>query len=424
MFRQGCSDDTSRGNVCVRAAILTGGIDKPYVLGLSQALVLKGVEIEVAGNDEMDVPEMHASPLLRFLDLYGDQRSKRSRAGKLVRIVVVYIRLMLYSANARPQIFHVLWNYRFDFWDRTFLMLYYKLLGKSVVMTAHNVNAAERDGKDSSLNRWTLGVQYRLMDHIFVHTEKMKQELIGDFRVKEESISVIPFGVNDTAPKTELSRKDARRLLGLGESEKVILCFGRIKPYKGIEYLVEAFQRIVLSDIGYRLVIAGEPNKESAQYWNKIQRAIGSGVASEKIIQNIRHIPDEKTEIYFKAADVLVLPYTHVFQSGVLFLAYSFGLPVIATSVGSLNEGIKVGETGYICEAQDSADLARTIEKYFASDLYRDLENRRSSIRAFALERNSWSVVGDITRNVYTALLGRGHKIGHRPDNSEATQSS
>ena len=56
-------------------------------------------------------------------------------------------------------------------------MLYYKLLGKKVVLTAHNVNTAKRDAKDSLLNRFTLKTQYQLADHIFVHTEKMSAEL-------------------------------------------------------------------------------------------------------------------------------------------------------------------------------------------------------------------------------------------------------
>ena len=86
-----------------------------------------------------------------------------------------------------------------------------------------------------------------------------------------------------------------------------------------------------------------------------------SGVG-ERIIRKIEYVPDEDTEIYFKAADVLILPYTHVFQSGVLFLAYSFGLPAIAADVGSLREEIIEGETGLVFKPRDSVDLARKID--------------------------------------------------------------
>jgi glycosyltransferase involved in cell wall biosynthesis len=90
----------------------------------------------------------------------------------------------------------------------------------------------------------------------------------------------------------------------------------------------------------------------------------------------------------------------------VLFLGYNFGLPVIATDVGSLREDIIEGKTGFICRPEDAADLARVIETYFASDLYRSLNSRRQEIKAYARERHSWDVVGQLTVNVYAKLLG------------------
>ena len=94
-----------------------------------------------------------------------------------------YAKLIRYAATAKPRIFHILWNNKFEFFDRTLLMLYYRLLGKRIVLTLHNVNAGRRDSKDTRLNRLTLRIQYRLADHIFVHTEKMKLELIEEFGV-------------------------------------------------------------------------------------------------------------------------------------------------------------------------------------------------------------------------------------------------
>ena len=123
------------------------------------------------------------------------------------------------------------------------------------------------------------------------------------------------------------------------------------------------------------------------------------------MIERIEYIPDDETEIYFKAADVLMLPYAHVFQSGVLFLGYSFGLPVIAADVGSLKDEIIEGQTGFVFCPRDSVDLATTIRRYFESDLYRDLAARRAVIQAYANERYSWSKVATITTAVYSKLL-------------------
>jgi glycosyltransferase involved in cell wall biosynthesis len=101
----------------------------------------------------------------------------------------------------------------------------------------------------------------------------------------------------------------------------------------------------------------------------------------------------------------VVIPYVEIFQSGVPFLSYSFGLPVIATDVGSLRNDVLEGKTGFLCRAKDPADLARAIRTYFASDLYRDLEMRRSEIREFANKRNSWTKVGEILTGVYRQEL-------------------
>lgn len=396
----------------IEVALLTGGMDRPYAFGLSLALASKGVLLDVLGATELDSPEWCRLSSLNFIATYGDQRQRVGVRKKLLRYLISYGRIIHYAATARPRIFHILWNYKFQLFDRTLLMLYYRTLGKRIVFTAHNVNSADRDGNESVLNRLSLRVQYRLADHIFVHTDKMKDELCKAFGVGEQNVSVIPFGINNSVPDTKLTSVEAKTTLGVKRSEKTILFYGGIRPYKGLEYLVTAFRQVALQDKTYRLIIAGEPKKEAIQYWREIQQAIEREQISEQVIQEIRFLTDEETEVYFKAADVVVLPYTQVFQSGVLFLAYNFGLPVIATDVGSLRDDIVEGQTGYTCRPCDATDLARAIEAYFRSDLFKTLDQRRAEIRSFARERNSWEVVSDKTCSVYAQLLGQGTDPG------------
>jgi len=388
-------------------ALLTGGFDRPYAYGLAMSLLSKGVRLDVIGSDEVDSPEMHTSPNLRFLNLRGGQRSDSKFTGKASRVLAYYARLIRYAAVARPKMFHILWNNKFQFFDRTLLMLFYKGLGKRVALTAHNVNQGRRDSNDSLLNRLTLRIQYRLADHIFVHTEKMKKELLEEFGVRERAVTVIRHPINDAFPDTDLTPAEAKRRLGLGDSEKTILFFGRIKPYKGVEHLLAAFQQRVTSDVNYRLIIAGELQKGNENYLEEIRKTIPREIERGQIILKVQFIPDEEMEVYLKAADVMVLPYNQIFQSGVLFLGYSFGLPVIATDVGSFREEIVEGKTGFLCKPADPADLARTIETYFASDLYRNLAKRRQEIRDYANVHHSWDAVAELTRNVYAGLLGR-----------------
>jgi D-inositol-3-phosphate glycosyltransferase len=386
-----------------RIALLTGGGDKPYALGIAAALTSVGISVDFIGSDDLQVPELLANPRIHFLNLRRDQRSEAGLVTKVLRILNYYVRLVRYVAKAEPKVFHILWNNKFEFFDRTLLMIYYRLMRKRLVFTAHNVNASKRDSNDSWRNRLSLRAQYALCDHIFVHTGGMKADLLSDFGIPESKVSVIPFGINNTVPNTSLSSAEAKRRLGIGNTDKTMLFFGNIAPYKGLGYLTAAFAELSTRDRRYRLIIAGRV-KGSQHYWNKIQQTLERDGVGDRVIARIEYVPDEETEVYFKAADVLVLPYTHVFQSGVLFLGYSFGLPAIAADVGNLKEEIIEGQTGFVFRPKDLSDLAAKIDKYFHSELFLNLEIRRSEIKTYANERYSWNKVAAVTTSVYSRL--------------------
>jgi len=387
--------------------LLTGGVDRPYALGLAMALISKGVCLDVIGGEAVDSPEMHTCRGLTFFDLLRTPARQEAPTGRIARILRNYARLIRYAFVAQPGVFHILWNTKIEFFDRTLMMLYYKLLGKKVALTVHNVNQARRDGRDSRLNRVTLKIQYRLADHMFVHTRKMKSELCAEFGIPEKAVTVLRHPINNAFPDTDLTPAEAKRRLGLSDTEKTILFFGRVKPYKGLEHLLVAFKQLVGGDASYRLIIAGEVQKGNENYRDKIQRSITGEIDRGQIILKIQFIPDQEMEIYLKAADVLALPYNEIFQSGVLFLGYSFGLPVIATDVGSFREEIVEGQTGFLCKPCDPADLAKTIATYFASDLYRNLRTRRQEIKDYADVHHSWGAVAELTRSAYADLVGR-----------------
>jgi glycosyltransferase involved in cell wall biosynthesis len=396
----------------IKAALLTGGGDRHYAFGLAMGLVSEGVVVDFIGGDEVDSPEMHVTANLNYFHFRRNSERNAGLLSKMWRVLSYYGHLMRYAATAKPKVFHILWNNKFEHFDRTVLMLYYRLLGKRIILTAHNVNAGTRDAADSWLNRVTLGIQYRLTDHIFVHTEHMKSELMRAFGVPEASISVIRYGINNAVPCTTLTGDEARQHLGIGKDEKVILFFGNIAAYKGLEHLIAAFERIVANGGHYRMIIAGRAKKASDPYVADIRKRLNREVVRERAILRLEFIPDEEMEWYFKAADINVLPYIRIFQSGVLFLAYSFGLPVIVSDVGSLREDVVEGKTGFVCKPEDPIDLAKTIERFFASDLYRGLDRHRGEIREYVQERHSWGAVGNRTRWVYReALVKCGSRV-------------
>jgi D-inositol-3-phosphate glycosyltransferase len=392
---------SQRGNVLV--GLLTGCQDRPYAFGMAVAVAAEGVAVEVVGNRDSDTPELHTTRQVRVLDFKGIQRN----GGALVRVwslLAYYGRLIRYALKGQPRVLHILWNNRLQYFDRTLLMLYYKLRGKKIVLTAHNVNQGKRDGNDSFLNRLTLTIQYRLVDHIFVHTAKMRDELVQDFGVRQDAVTIINHPINNAFPDTDLTPAEARRRLGLGTNDKVLLFLGRIRPYKGLEFLLSAFREMKREGAGYRLVVAGEPKTGSEDYFQTIVDIIQRDFAPGEVLLHDRFIPDDEIEVFLKASDVLVLPYKDISQSGILFLAHTYGLPAIAADVGAFSDTIIDGQTGFLFQPQQPADLVRAVESYFASDLYAELDRRRAEVREYFAQHYSWHAVGSATRRVYEQL--------------------
>ncbi|MGZ3606731.1 MAG: glycosyltransferase family 4 protein [Syntrophales bacterium] len=388
----------------MKVSLLTGGGDKPYALGLLSALISQGITVDFIGSDELGAAEVVSHKNVNFLNLRGDQNPNVSVLEKCVRVSRYYFRLLQYAATTDSKLFHILWTNKFPLLDRAILNFYYKLLGKKLILTAHNINEKERDGGDGMFNRFTLMALYTLVDHIFVHTNKMKVQLNKEFNIKETKVSVIPFGINNTIPCSELTKPEARDRLNLAEHDKVILFFGNIAPYKGLDGAIDALDRVRIKNDNCRLLIAGQV-KSCQEHWNMIERAIEDRDLGKYVIKKIEYIPDEAVEVYFKSADVLILPYKFIYQSGVLFLSYSFGLPVIATDVGSLSEDILEGKTGMVCHADDSVDLANTILRYFDSELFRNQERTKTDIQTYGNSNHSWHEVAKITHSVYECML-------------------
>lgn len=388
----------------MKVSLLTGGADKPYSLGILQALIAKGIDVDFIGNDEMSRAKIATDTKVRYLNFRGDQSPDASTLRKIARVMKYYIHLLRYTIITDSPLFHILWYGKFALFNRIILNIYFKLLGKKLVFTAHNIDERQRDGRNNFINRLTLKIMYVLVDHVFVHTTKMKDQLIREFDLAENKVSTIPFGINNTIPKTDLTRIEARAKLNLLEQDKIILFFGHIAPYKGLEYLLHAMKGLMHDNDSYKLIIAG-PIKGCNSYWENIESIIDHPDLDRCVIKHIKFIPDKDVEIFFKSSDVLVLPYKFIFQSGVLFLSYSFGLPAIATDVGSMREYIEEGKTGRICRSEDPDDLAETIRSYFESDLFRNLDDRTEDIMGYGNQKGSWSEVGNITLSVYGKLL-------------------
>jgi glycosyltransferase involved in cell wall biosynthesis len=395
------------GALGVKVALLTGGKDAHYVLGLLPELTARGVHVVLVGNAELARADDVAGGRVEFHDLVGSLDSDDGSMAKARRVLSYYGRLLAFAARTDAALFHILWFRKFPLVERVLLPAYLKLLGKKVAFTAHNVDDQGRDGRKGTFrNRLSLTSLYRTVDHIFVHTPQMKTELVHRFGVSEGKVEVVPFGSNDVIPAARKSRLEARQHLGLGVDQKVLLFFGNIAPYKGVEDLLRALATLIQQGGRFILVLAGPVKDRSCEaYWVELERLIEALQLSQYVRKEIRYVPDREVGLFFRAADVAVLPYRRVYQSGVVALAYAQGVPVIASDVGSLKADVIEGETGLVFRSGDVSDLASQIRTYFASELFGDLDARRPKIRAHGAEAFSWTRNAELTCAAYGRLL-------------------
>ena len=196
----------------------------------------------------------------------------------------------------------------------------------------------------------------RLATFYIVHSEIDRQLISSHYDIDPGKVRVIPIGIFDQYKKID---KDlAKDQLGIRESN-VILFFGLIRPYKGVKFLVKAFESLPPDCIhNSRLLIVGEA-------WE--DQELGKIIAKSPVKSHIslidRYVGDSEIPSFFSASDALVMPYIRASQSGVAHIGMEFGIPIIATRVGGLEESLgKYGGTSFI-NPMDPDELTRVIEQ-------------------------------------------------------------
>lgn len=265
-----------------------------------------------------------------------------------------------------------------------------------VVFTVHDlVNTdVEQVGKRSQLAK-----TYHSFDHVIVHTEANKQLLQRDFDVPPARMTVLPVGEYTALPGNPLDQQVARIQLGIPTSRKVALFFGYIRKYKGLNLLLEAFRQVSATLQDAFLIIAGEPKDDLAAY----ETFIAEHDLAASVLIDARYVPLAKMSEYFAAADVVVLPYRRVYQSGLVRLAYAHRRPVIATRVGDLPMVVEHGRSGYLV-APDSAEALQQALLLAFSQMAKLHEMGEYGF-ARMREKFSWQSIAEQHRKIYQELF-------------------
>lgn len=225
--------------------------------------------------------------------------------------------------------------------------------GIKVVTILDNVMPHERKFFDKPFTKWFI--------------ERNSGCIAMSPTVLEDMLSLVPSKphilidhplYNHFGAKTD--RGEACRRLGIDPSCKVLLFFGLIREYKGLDILIEAFRGL---DSSYQLLIAGECYGDFAPYRKQLET-----LDSERVKVFNRYIPDEEVPLFFSASDLCVLPYRSATQSGITAISTHFDLPVVATPVGALPHTVAESGIGLIASEASPEAIRATVERFFNDD--------------------------------------------------------
>jgi glycosyltransferase involved in cell wall biosynthesis len=251
--------------------------------------------------------------------------------------------------------------------------------GRPLVLTAHDVLPREGSGRRRAAQR----ALYQRFDAVVAHSEHGRARLIGELGVDAERVHVIPHG----AFAHLAEQPDAPP--PFATDKRVVLFFGLMRPYKGIDVLLDAWRGI-----------------DDAELWIVGMPRMDISALRAKAPPGVRFVPrfitDEQLPPYFRRADLVVLPYREIEQSGVLFTALAFGKPLLLSDVGGFAEVAALGGAHAVAPGDASALRAALIE--LLADPVK-LDALASRARELAAGEYGWDGIARRTLALYERLL-------------------
>jgi glycosyltransferase involved in cell wall biosynthesis len=273
---------------------------------------------------------------------------------------------------------------------------------RPLVVTVHDALHHLGDRESRRMPQVLEDIVPRSADHVIVHAEAVRISVVERLNRARESVHVVPhvrLGDHRDAPAT-------------AEEDGLVLFFGRIWPYKGLEYLIQAEPEVSSRVPQARFLIAGQG--ESLDRYRRLM------AHPERFAAINEFVSDRQRAELFRRASVIALPYVEASQSGVVPLAYTFEKPVVATSVGGLPEMIEDGVTGFIVPPRDASALAAALVRLLRDPILRRQFGSSGRLR---LERE-WSeqAVAARTLEIYRTAIERRPPLRHKKDDLRLRQ--
>ena len=231
-----------------------------------------------------------------------------------------------------------------------------RIRNSHILFICHNVFPHERFPLDKWLTKQTL----KHGDCYIVQSSQDESDLKAIIPGATYKRAVHP--TYNAFKMQDMSKETARNLLNITPTEKVLLFFGFVRKYKGLDYLLKAMPSVKARLGNIKLLVVGDFGDDKDDYLSLIKE----GNIQDVVEIHDGYIPDKEVEKFFAACDVVVLPYVSATQSGIVQIAYGFDKPVIATNVGGLPDVVTDDKTGFLTEAENSDAIADAIIKFYS----------------------------------------------------------
>jgi len=372
----------------------------PYDHCLCNALSHRGCEVYFIGSRylygkwEYSADYQRINHFYRFTNwLYNRPNGIFRKEVKGVEHFIDMFSLINRLQHLRPSVIHFQWL-PLPLIDSPYVARLRKIA--PVILTIHDIHPFN-EAPSSIIQKYYYTSAIKYFDHLITHTNSSFEALVSNMKIPKEKISIVPHGIFDYSQQSKIStRKEEGK-------KNIIVFWGAIKPYKGVDILIQAFANLPENILQKTtLLIAGCP-KMDIKPLKKMAQNLG---VIDYIEWQTRFIPEDEVNSILIRATVFVLPYKEITQSGVLMTILPFGKPIVASNVGGIPEVLQDGIHGYLVTPNNSIELSRALEAILTSP--QKIRNMSSAVHQLTKSSLSWNSIAQKTIKVYQGLLKRG----------------
>ncbi|AFZ44923.1 glycosyl transferase group 1 [Halothece sp. PCC 7418] len=273
--------------------------------------------------------------------------------------------------------------------------------GTKIVWTVHNL--VPHDTKFPRLEYWTRRLLVKMASRVIIHNHASLEPLLQAYQLDSVKVNIIPHGNYRPVYKEAIPKEEARKILGFPQQGKIYLSFGMIRPYKGLEFLLGAWEKCQNDQDLLAIVGQARGHVEYGSALVKKAETIKGAMVREG------YVDDELIHIYYSAADIIVLPFQKILTSGSLILAMSFSKPIIAPCFPSITETLGTADW-LLYDPETEQGLFNAICK--SKDI--DLEALSTLVKQ-ECQRLNWDNIAQQTSQLYLSLISQEDN----KDNSE-----